>query len=102
MTANEWITDRSPTAADGDKEGDVCIVTGPGRDGEDEYAYVHWSYVGQRAPWRHSRNWEPPDEPDLTEKTDRIAALEQRVAELEKVVDYLIERPNKRHSLGVL
>jgi hypothetical protein len=98
--ANEWIADRLPTAADGNKEGDVCIVTGPGRDGEDEYACVHWSYVGQRAPWRHSRNWEPPDEPE--QQADRIAALEQRVLELEKVVNQLIMGPSRRRSLGIL
>jgi hypothetical protein len=61
---NEWITDRLPTATDGDEEGDVCIVTGPGRDGEEDYGFIHWSYVGARAPWRHSRDWEPPDEPE--------------------------------------
>lgn len=54
------------------------MVAGPGRDGEEECVYIHWSYVGQRAPWRHSRNWEPPDESAPAEP-DRIAALEQQV-----------------------
>ncbi len=98
---NEWITDRPPAAADGDEEGDVCMVTGPGRDGEEEYVYIHWSYVGQRAPWRRSRNWEPPDESAPAEP-DRIAALEQRISELEKVADYLIKCPNSRRSMGIL
>lgn len=78
---NEWITDRSPAAVDGDEEGDVCMVTNPSRAREYDYAYVHWSYVGARAPWRHSRNWEPPDDPAPTD-SDRITALEQRVAEI--------------------
>jgi hypothetical protein len=43
---------------------------------------VHWSYVGSAAPWRHTSYWQPPAEPTPTEP-DRIAALKQRVAELE-------------------
>ncbi len=107
---NEWITDRSPTAVDGDEEGDVCMVTSPARAREYNYAHVHWSYVGARAPWRHSRSWEPPDEPASTEadriaaleqRVAEIAALEQRVAELEKVVSQIIKGPNKRRSLRI-
>jgi uncharacterized coiled-coil protein SlyX len=39
--------------------------------------FAHWSHVGPGAPWRRTIYWKPPTE------TDRIAALEQRVGELE-------------------
>jgi hypothetical protein len=68
----KWIADRPPTEADGDKDGDVSMLTGPGRDGS-EHVYVHWSYVSIRAPWRHAAGWEPPTEPAPTE-ADRIAS----------------------------
>jgi hypothetical protein len=77
----EWIRGRRPTAADGDGDGDVEMVSAPGTD-FDDYVLVHWSYVGDAAPWRHTSLWKPPAEPAPTE-ADRIAALEQRVAELE-------------------
>jgi hypothetical protein len=74
----EWITDRQPTAADGDMDGDVRMLRGPSHRG---YALIHWSYVGAGVPWQHTGLWQPPAEPAPTE-ADRIAALEQRVAEL--------------------
>jgi hypothetical protein len=77
--ANEWIRDRRPTAADGDADGDVRMKDGPGHRGD---VFVHWSYVGAGVPWQHTSCWQPPAESAPTE-TDRIAALEQRVAELE-------------------
>ena len=46
------------------------------------YYFVHWSYLAAGAPWQHTSCWEPPTEPTPTEP-DRIAALEQRVVELE-------------------
>jgi hypothetical protein len=70
----EWITDRLPTEADGDMDGLVFMrhVSSP------EYNFsAHWSHVGPDAPWQRTIYWKPPTEPD------RIAALEQRVAELE-------------------
>jgi hypothetical protein len=79
MSNAEWITDRPPTEADGDMDGDVRMVLRPGS----EYNYfAHWSHVGSAAPWQHTSCWEPPTEPTPTEP-DRIAALEQRVGELE-------------------
>jgi hypothetical protein len=73
----KWITDRPPTEADGDENGEVRMRLRP--DG-DSYHLVHWSYVGG-APWQHTSSWKPPAQPAPTE-ADRIAALEQRVAEL--------------------
>jgi hypothetical protein len=46
------------------------------------YALIHWSYVGAGVPWQNTGFWQPPAEPAPAEP-DRIAALEQRVAELE-------------------
>jgi hypothetical protein len=50
------------------------------RPDADSHYLVHWSYAGG-APWQHTSFWQPPAEPAPTE-ADRIAALEQRVAEL--------------------
>ena len=51
------------------------------------YTFAHWSHVGSGAPWQRTSSWQPTAEPETTEPTptepDRIAALEQRVAELE-------------------
>ena len=84
----EWITDRPPTEADGDMDGDVNMVTAPGAD-FDDYVLVHWSYVGDAVPWQHTPSWRPPAEPAPTEP-DRIAALEQRVTGLLRAQDELI------------
>ena len=86
--ANKWITDRLPTEADGDMDGDVRMVRAPHAN-PDDYLLVHWSYVGPGAPWRRTSRWKPPTEPTPTE-TDRIAALEQRVAELEATMRQLL------------
>jgi hypothetical protein len=75
----EWITDRPPTEADGDRDGDVRMKSGPSGD---RFYLIHWSYVGAGVPWQHTSFRYPPAEPTPTE-ADRIAALEQRVAELE-------------------
>jgi hypothetical protein len=71
-----WITDRLPTEADGDMDGDVQIRRAPGTD---LFRFLHWSYVGAGVPWQRTVFWQPPAEPAPTE-ADRIAALEQRVA----------------------
>jgi hypothetical protein len=75
----EWIVDRLPTEADGDPDGDVRMKRAPSGD---RFHLIHWSYVGAGVPWQHTMCWQPPAEPAPTEP-DRIAALEQRVAELE-------------------
>ena len=76
----EWITDRPPTEADGDQDGDVWMVLRPNVSAP--WYLAHWSCVGAGAFWRHTSYWEPPTEPAPAEP-DRIAALERRVAELE-------------------
>ena len=91
MTANYWIKDRLPTERDADFNGDVQIKISPYFE---TATTDHWSQVAAGAPWRHTRYWYP-------QQPDRIAALEQRVLELEKVVSQIIKGPNKRSSLGI-
>ena len=45
-----WITDRPPTEADGDKDGDVWVRVRP-----KQVIGIHWSYVGIGTPWRRSQ-----------------------------------------------
>jgi hypothetical protein len=89
MTANYWIKDRLPTEKDADSNGDVQIKISPYFE---TATTDHWSQVAVGAFWRHTRYWNPQQ----PQQADRIAALEQRVLELEKVVDYLIKRSNSR------
>jgi hypothetical protein len=91
----QWITDRLPTEADGDGDGDVRMKRRPGSS---EYNFAHWSYVGPGAPWQHTSYWKPPTEHTPTEP-DRIATLEQRVAELEAFKKALMQ-PSVSYSLG--
>jgi len=81
----KWITDRLPTAADGDIDGDVRMRP----PGSDRSWIVHWSFVCRGMDWLHTGLWEPPAQPASTEP-DRITALEQRVAELEAFYRQLI------------
>ena len=66
----EWITDRLPTAVDGDMDGDVQMKSGPSGD---SFHLIHWSHVGAGVPWQRTGWWEPPTEPAPTE-ADRIAS----------------------------
>lgn len=56
-----WITDRRPTAADGDIDGDVRARRNPD---DTDYCYLHWSYVGAGVPWCCSAFWQPPATPE--------------------------------------
>lgn len=57
---HDWITDRRPTEADGDEDGDVFVRAAPGVD--DGWCH-HWSYVGERTPWTHTGIWWKPAVP---------------------------------------
>lgn len=60
----DWITDRRPTEADGDEDGDVFVRTRPLRESR---AYVHWSLVSAGTPWKpRSPVPEPQHEPPST------------------------------------
>jgi hypothetical protein len=82
----QWITDRLPTEADGDGDGDVRMVPAPHAD-PDDYLLVHWSYVGDAAPWQRTSCWEPHTEPAPTEP-DRIAS--RRVVQITGGDDWLV------------
>jgi hypothetical protein len=58
----EWITDRLPTKADGDMDGDVRMMLSPGAAAD--HLLVHWSYIGYGAPWQRTSCWEPSAEPE--------------------------------------
>jgi hypothetical protein len=45
---SEWITDRLPTEAEADSDGDVKVLA---RRTSDNWSYCHWSWVGQGQPW---------------------------------------------------
>jgi hypothetical protein len=96
----EWITDRLPTEADGDGDGDVWMRRAPGSDGA---RFIHWTFVWPGMDWLHTSFWRPPANPAPAQPTptepDRIAALEQRVAELEAFKKALMQ-PSLRYSLG--
>jgi hypothetical protein len=58
----EWITDRQPTEADGDCDGDVSCKQHPDQGGS---ALIHWSHIGAGVPWRHTTYWQPPAQPEI-------------------------------------
>lgn len=70
MSAPEWITDRLPTEADGDADGEV-VVLGNSECGDSYYVYSHWSLVQPGEGWYTVSN----EEPELTQRprwiTDR-------------------------------
>jgi len=78
----EWIRDRRPTAVDGERNGDVRMKSGPSGD---RFHLIHWSHVGAGVPWQHTDLWHR----EAPAKPDRIAALEQRVAEVDQTVETL-------------
>jgi len=82
----EWIAYRPPTEADGDEDGNVRMKSGPSGD---RFHLIHWSRVGAYVSWQHTAHWKPPAQPAPTEP-DRIAALEQRVVELEATMRQLL------------
>jgi hypothetical protein len=77
----KWITDRLPTQADADEEGNVRMRGLPGSS----HPPINWTFVRPGMDWHHTIYWKPPTEPD------RIAALEQRVAELEAALQRVPE-----------
>lgn len=70
MSAPEWITDRLPTEADGDADGEV-VVLGSSECGDNYYVYSHWTLVRPGEGWYVVSN----EEPELTQRprwiTDR-------------------------------
>jgi hypothetical protein len=56
----DWITDRPPTEADGDCDGDVLMQQRPGKEPQ---AFVHWSHACPGVPWKRTAWWRPPAQP---------------------------------------
>ena len=75
MTTNDWITDRRPTEADGDEDGDVRARYHPDGDG---YSFLHWSHVGEATPWKHCANWQLPTAAPEPTPTKPALAVGQR------------------------
>lgn len=62
----EWITDRQPTKADEDWNGEVLMQRFP--DGRESSVYqrdalVAAAHVGPGVPWKHTSIWQPPRHP---------------------------------------
>ena len=80
-----WITDRLPTRKDADSDGDVWLPRGickPSFKPEDTTFVNYLAIAALGQPWWSLNAADRANEPAPTEP-DRIAALEQRVAELE-------------------
>lgn len=61
---SDWITDRQPTEADADRDGEVALrrFADGRRDsatGKHD-ALVDWRHIGPGVPWKHTWAWEPP------------------------------------------
>jgi hypothetical protein len=57
-----WTTHRSPTEADADDDGEVLVPLRPDiSDDANNNRYIHWSYLGQGVPWKHSYRWKSPN-----------------------------------------
>ena len=75
LLMTDWITDRRPTEADGDKDMDVRVRYGP--DSED-YSYLHWSHVGAGVPWKHCGDphaWKPAAESPTPEPAEPVGFI---------------------------
>lgn len=55
----DWITDRLPTEADADENGDVYVCTSPQLNKE-LFDCENWHDVTLGWPWRHTDLWTPP------------------------------------------
>lgn len=60
----DWITDRQPTEADADRDGEVVLrrfADGRRDSTTGRYdALVDWRHIGPGVPWKHTSDWEPP------------------------------------------
>ena len=76
---NDWITDRRPTEADGDEDGEVLLrrfadyrrdSTTGSRD-----ALVDWRHIGEGVPWKRTGTWESPATPEPAPTPRKFASL---------------------------
>ena len=98
---NDWITDRRPTEADGDRDGLVIA-----RCGLDNHVltYLHWSHPywnlvsRARLLWRHTDTWQPPATPE-PEPTKPALAVGQRWRRRDGEV-VTVDKINRNHQWG--
>lgn len=64
MSNRKWITDRLPTKADADEDGDVCVRNRPEAVPSGP-PYFHWSMVLPGMTWCHTDIWEASAKPAL-------------------------------------
>ena len=84
ITESNWITDRPPTEADGDKDGDVWVRICPDRL---TGMHMHWSHVGIWTPWRHSHYWSPPaPKPELEPEPAARATETRRFVSISRTI----------------
>ena len=55
---SDWITDRLPTEADADRDGEVAVKQRPASA---SHPYFHWSSVKPGMAWRRTDYWVAPE-----------------------------------------
>ena len=95
-----WITHRQPTKADADYEGAVWLPRNIADPIEGDTTFVDYRTVALGQPWYSKHAPEMQDGEHTPTESDRIAALEQRVAELEAFKKALTQPSPMRYSLG--
>ena len=86
---SDWITDRSPTKADGDMDGDVLVQVRP----ESVVGTcLHWAYVSPGTPWRHTTFWKifneaPKPDARATEPRRFVSISRTLLSPTESIID---------------
>ena len=99
--AQNWITDRRPTEADGDGDGEVVLrrFSDGRRDSTTGSfdALVDWRHIGEGVPWQHTLVWQPqvrvpaaePEPPTATPR--RFVALSRTVHDFGHTLDAIAD-----------
>jgi hypothetical protein len=78
-----WITHRQPGITDADSQGDVWLPRELGGPHDSATTFVNYRAVALGQPWYSQHAPENQHAQPVPAEADRIAALEQRVGELE-------------------
>ena len=79
----EWITDRPPTEADADPDGDVLIRRNPS-----DFIHLPWRYVAAGAPWRRTGTFPAPAKLNTTVSYPRrFVSISRQIAIAGSVLD---------------